>query len=114
MSDSIVVEPSGRIVASDVRWAKSLKERSKGLFAFPLLEPGQALVIEPGTQVHTFRMRYPIDVVFCDGNWVVKHVVKAMVPNRMTRFVMGARRVIELPAGATGDDVSPGVQLRLT
>ena len=113
MSESIVVEPSGRIVADDVRWARTLKERSKGLFAYPPLEPGQALVIEPGTQVHTFRMSYPIDVVFCDKSWVVKHVVTAMAPNRMTRFVLGARRVIELPAGAVARDVSPGTQLRI-
>jgi len=114
MADQIVVESTGRIVAHDVRWARTLAERSKGLIGSPSLGDGQALVIEPGTQVHTFRMSYPIDVVFAGRDWKVRHIVRNMKPRRMTKFVFGSRFVIELASGSLSDDVQRGTQLKLS
>jgi len=114
MADQIVVESSGRIIADDVRWAKTFAERSKGLIGSPPLAAGQALVIEPGTQVHTFRMSYPIDVVFAGRDWRVRHIVRNMRPRRMSKFVFGSRFVIELASGSLPDDVQRGTQLKLS
>jgi hypothetical protein len=113
MADRIVDESSGRIIAHDVRWARTLAERSKGLIGAPPLTAGQALVIEPGTQVHTFRMSYPIDVVFAGRDWKVRHVVRAMPPRRMSKFVFRSRFVIELASGSLPEDVQRGSQLKL-
>ena len=109
-----MVESSGRIIADQVAWARSFRERSKGLIGRPPLRQGEALVIEPGTQIHTWRMTYPIDVVFCDAEWKVRHVVRGMVPRRMTKLVSGSRYVMELPAGAVAEEVERGTQLRVT
>jgi uncharacterized membrane protein (UPF0127 family) len=113
MAEQIVVESSGRIVAHDVRWARTLAERSKGLIGSPPPTAGQALVIEPGKQVHTFRMSYPIDVIFVDRDWKVRHVVRTMARRRMSKFVLGSRFVIEIASGSLSDEVKPGTQLRL-
>lgn len=64
------------------------------------LKPGEGLLLSPCRQVHTFGMSYPIDVVFCDRDWLVVHLVKEMVPGRITRLVRRSRVVVELPAGA--------------
>jgi uncharacterized membrane protein (UPF0127 family) len=48
-------------------------------------------------------MRYPIDVVFCDGSWKVVHVIRELPRRRVSRFVSGTRYVIEAPAGVLGD-----------
>ena len=69
-------------------------------------------MIEPAKQVHTFFMTFSIDVVFCDADWRVRHVVHRMQPFRVTRLVASARRVIELPAGMAAD-VRPGDALRI-
>lgn len=114
MAERIVDESSGRIIADEVSWARSFRERSKGLIGRPPLRAGEALVLEPGIQIHTWRMAYPIDVVFCDKSWVVKHVVRGMVPRRMSRLVFGSRYVIELPEGAVAKDVARGTQLRVS
>lgn len=63
-------------------------------------------------QVHTFGMRYAIDVCFCDREWRVLYVVRSMRPRRVTRWVRGAAFVVEAPEGATasvtlGDQLSP-------
>ena len=108
------MESSGRIIADDVRWAKTLAERSKGLIGSPPLAAGQALVLEPGTQVHTFRMSYPIDVVFVGRDWNVRHIVRNMKPRRMSKFVLGSRFVIELASGSLPDDVQRGTQLKVS
>jgi uncharacterized membrane protein (UPF0127 family) len=57
-------------------------------------------VFERVLQVHTFGMRYSIDVVFCDRKWIVRHVLHELEPSRLTRFVLRSRYAIELPAGA--------------
>jgi len=113
MAEQIVVEASGRIIAHELRWARTLVERSKGLIGSPPLSDGQALVIEPATQVHTFRMSYPIDVVFVGRDWRVRHVVRSMARRRMSKFVLGSRFVIELAPGSIPDEVQRGTQLRL-
>jgi uncharacterized protein len=113
MPEKIVVASSGRIVAHDLRWARSFAERSKGLIGGPPLAEGQALVIEPGIQVHTFRMGFPIDVVFVGRDWRVRHVVRGMKRRRMTKFVLGSRYVIELASGSLPEEVARGTQLEL-
>ena len=75
------------------------------------LAPDEALVIEPARQVHTFGMRYEIDVCFCDREWRVVRVVTPLRRRRMTRWVFGARRAVEMRAGGlaglrAGDQLS--------
>ena len=72
----------------------------------------RALVLDPAKQIHTFGMRYPIDVLFCDAEWVVRFVVSGIAPRRMTRIVWSARYAVELPIGAA-DDVQLGDALRV-
>jgi uncharacterized protein len=113
MPEKIVVASSGRIVAHDLRWARTFSERSNGLVGSPPLAEGQALVIEPATQVHTFRMGFPIDVAFVGRDWKVRHVVRGMRRRRMTKFVWGSRYVIELASGSLPEEVVRGTQLKL-
>jgi len=58
-------------------------------------------------------MRFPIDVVFVDRDWSVLEIRHSMRPWRLTRLILRAKRVIELPAGtaataglAVGDRLS--------
>lgn len=44
-------------------------------------------------------MRYPIDVLFCSKDWVVRRVI-TLEPTRLSRLVPFAAFAVELPAGA--------------
>ena len=80
-------------------------ERMKGLLGRDGLEPGEGLHIDPCSGIHTFFMRFPIDVLFLDGSGKVVRAFEALPPWRMTRMYASARSVVELPAGtlaATG------------
>ena len=57
------------------------------------------MILTPGRQVHTFGMKDPIDVLFCTRDWEVIHVVRGMVPRRVSRLLWKAVNVIELQAG---------------
>ncbi len=57
--------PGGRLVA---RIATRFTARARGLLGGPPLELDEALLIAPCSSIHTFGMRYPIDVVFLDRN----------------------------------------------
>ena len=64
------------------------------------LPEGGGLVIEPCNSVHMFFMRYPLDIVFIDGQGQVVFMYKGIKPWRVGRIVRGAKAAIELPAGA--------------
>ena len=101
MRQKLVLPSRGLVIADRVTVATSARERVRGLLGTAALEAGAALILET-RQVHTFGMRYAIDVVFCSGDGIVLHLVRAMRPDRVSRIVFRARRVIELPAGGAG------------
>ncbi|MFP5299455.1 MAG: DUF192 domain-containing protein [Actinomycetota bacterium] len=100
MPRSLVIERTGEVLCRDLRRASGVRERTKGLIGLDSLEEGVGLVLEPCRQVHTFGMRFPIDVVFVDRGWTVIGSVHRMGPRRLSRIFFRARRAIELPSGA--------------
>ncbi len=108
MSDSVVIAATGEVIAHRVRWARSLRDRLRGLIGVVHMQPGDALIIQPARQVHTFGMKVSIDVVFCDIDGEVRHVVRRMRPGRITRWVASASFAIELAGGSLPAAVEPG------
>jgi uncharacterized membrane protein (UPF0127 family) len=58
---------------------------------------GQGLWIVPCRGVHTFAMRFPIDVVYLDGDKVVIHLEENLKPWRLAPVRLRAASVLELP-----------------
>lgn len=89
---------TGAVVASRVELAVDSESRRRGLLGRDAFEEGSALVIAPCSAVHTFFMRFAIDVVFVARDGRVKKTYAAVPAGRMA-FSAGAFAVIELPAG---------------
>lgn len=103
-------------IATNVRVADSMFTRAKGLLGEKSLPEDETLFIQgsiiPCNSIHTWFMRFPIDVVFVDKSLVVKAVYKNLGPWRMTPPVLGAHSVFEFAAGALSNKtVSIGDQL---
>lgn len=60
-------------------------------------EPRGPLHIPRCRSVHTFGMRYPLDLIWLDGRGAVVRVDYAVAPRRV-RACRRARSVIEIPA----------------
>ena len=105
---------NGEVLAERAEWARGALQRMRGLLYRPPLEPGEALILRPAAQIHTFGMRSAVDVVFCSASWVVLHVVRELRPWRVTRWVRGARYAVEFPAGTVGRELAPGEPLTVT
>ena len=83
----------------EVEVAETFAARAKGLIGRGGLEPGHGLLIPHCNCIHTFFMRFPIDVIFLDGNGAVVKAVRNIPPWRP--FVWGgwrARQVLEIAA----------------
>jgi len=75
-------------------------ERMQGLLGRPALLPGQALLISPCSSVHTFGMRYPLDIVFMSPSHQVLKIVPHLSARRIA-WCWGAKNTVELAAGET-------------
>lgn len=77
--------------------ATSFAQRSRGLLGRDGLDG--ALLLRPATSVHTFGMRFAIDVAFLDRAGRVLRVV-TMPRNRLGRPVLRAKAILEAEAGS--------------
>ena len=73
----------------------------RGLLGRSGLESGEGLLLRPASSVHTFFMRFAIDVVFLGRDGEVLKVAKRVPPWR-TAAARGAKAVVELAAGEAG------------
>jgi uncharacterized membrane protein (UPF0127 family) len=77
--------------------ARTRWERLWGLLGRAVLAPGTGLWL-PGTKaVHTFGMRFAIDVVFVDRHNKITHLIPRMPPFRVSPYVRYAVGALELP-----------------
>ena len=89
----------GTILADKVGVAASRTARAVGLLTRSGLDPGEALWIVPSRGVHTWGMRFTIDVVALDEAGTVIDAVSNLRPWRMRLPRRGTAGVLELPAG---------------
>lgn len=91
--------------------AETSAARSKGLLGRKHLPAGSGIWIVPCESVHTFFMKFPIDLVYIDRHRKVKKVRSSVPPWRLSAC-LSARSIIELPAGTIlHTQTAPGDQL---
>jgi len=98
MGQSVVLAREGDVVCDRCELADGVVTRMRGLLGRAGLPRGHGLLIEPAWSVHTWFMRFPIDVVFLDRELTVLKVRTHMRPWR-TASRFRARSVLELAAG---------------
>jgi len=90
---------NGKQLADNLTAADDLFKRMKGLLGKDKLLAGEGLWIKPCMSIHTFFMKFPIDIVFLDKRNGVMALISSMRRNRLTRLYLKAASVLELPAG---------------
>jgi len=94
-----VTNPSrSTVLATSMELADNGPKRNKGLLGREGLAPGEGLWIVPCESVHTFFMRFPIDLVYLDRNNKVRKLRSSVGPWRLSAC-LSAHSILELPAG---------------
>jgi len=102
-----------QMAVAGTHWSRfrGLMLRDAGQFS-----QGQGLWIVPSRGVHTFAMRFPIDVLYLDENRRVVRVEINLKPWRVAPLSLRTESVLELPGNtlgssgtAVGDEIEIGV-----
>lgn len=94
----VVNRRNGSLLASHAGMANTSELRRTGLLKHESLEEGDGLWIAPCEAVHTFAMKFTIDVLYLDKKKKVVKLRPNMVKSRIS-FCLSAHSVLELPAG---------------
>ena len=107
----VVNQTRGRSLADRADIADTSAKRRTGLLKHERLEPGHGLWIVPCESVHTFFMKFAIDLVYVDKKNRVRKVRNAVPPWRLS-VCLAAHSILELPAGtALQTGTQPGDEL---
>jgi uncharacterized protein len=109
----VAADARGRVLCERCTVADRPHTRLRGLLGRPGLLPGEGLLLRPSPSIHTWFMRFPIDVVFLDAELRVIGVRESVRPWRLAGQ-RRARAALELAAGeAARRGISTGDRIRL-
>lgn len=108
----IVNKSKNTCLATKVSVADTALKRLKGLLGRGDFKYGEALLIKPCNSIHTFFMRFSIDVLFIDRENKVIKILTHLKPFRISGVYFNSSFAIECPAGvlsqsatALGDEI---------
>ncbi|HSH74680.1 MAG TPA: DUF192 domain-containing protein [Longimicrobiales bacterium] len=104
----IVNETRGTLLGRSVRLADTVWARLRGYLFRPPPRAGEGMLLTPCNAIHTWGMRFPLDVIHLDAGGRVLEVSKSLTPWKTSGRVVNGRYVLEVPVGtveATGTAV---------
>jgi len=101
----------GTVLCARLEDAGGLAGQGRGLLGRDGLEPGTGMLFENGRftpfmWMHMFFMRFAIDIVFLGRGDTVITINRRLKPWRVSSVVFGARRALELAAGAADESLT--------
>jgi hypothetical protein len=95
----IINKTKNKTIANAVYFAATPLKRMRGLLGRDSLGALEAMVIKPCNSIHTFFMRFPIDVLFINQESKVVKCIVNMPAFRLSPISLTSQFVIELPVG---------------
>lgn len=103
------------LIAQEAQLAVTMNQRLKGLLGRNSLGLNEALILKPCSSIHTFFMRFSIDVLFLDKDMQVVKIIQDMSPNRLGQIIWRSHMAIELSSGKisqTNTEVGDTIELK--
>jgi uncharacterized membrane protein (UPF0127 family) len=107
----LVSKTTGKTLVARLTIADKFWSRLVGLQFRRALGSDAGLLLVPCNSVHTCFVRFPVDVIFLDGNGSVLAIRRSLRPWRLAWGPRGSRAALEVVAGSA--DLQPGEKLRL-
>ncbi len=96
------------MISNNILVANNIVNRLLGLMFKKELKGADGLLIDPCNSIHTFFMRYSLDVVFISKQNRVIKIIRDLPPWRLTWIYFAAKKTLELPAGSLPKDLKEG------
>ncbi len=90
----------GSVLGEAIEVADTALRRVKGLLGRECLEDGQGLLFKRCSSLHTFFMRFPIDIVFTDRRGKVLKSSPEVKPFKLVAAPFRSHYALELPVGS--------------
>ena len=101
------------VVIEPLHVARRFDERTRGLLDRTALADAEGLWLPRCRLVHTFGMKFPIDLVYLTESGEICKVVEGLRPARLSAC-LGAASVIELKSGAARTlGLTRGIRLQI-
>ena len=104
----IQISYGDKIISKNILIAETLVDRLIGLMFREKLVGSDGLLLNPCRSIHTFFMRYNLDIVFISSNNKVIKIIRDIKPWRMTWIYFRANKTLELPSGKLPMDLKEG------
>ena len=95
----IINKNNNKLLASKVIMADTFMTRLKGLMFKKNLEKDTAMLIHPCNSVHTFFMKFSLDILFISKEYEVIYVIENMLPGKTSPLIRKAMGVLEFTSG---------------
>lgn len=90
---------ASKVLLSHLEVADTMWSRNRGLLGRPSLPADHALLILNCNNIHTFFMRFTIDLIFLNRKMEVTKTVSRVKPGRIVLSMLRSSHVIELSEG---------------
>jgi uncharacterized membrane protein (UPF0127 family) len=105
----VIHKRTGKVIADQGKIARDFKGRSIGLLNRTSLGDNEALLIYPCNSIHTFFMKFPIDVAFLDKQHKVVKIVQDMPAGKLQSCHIIAKSTLEINSGSIArNDIKVG------
>ena len=95
----LIHKSNNHLVADPVIQAQTLGQRVKGLIGYPALKEREAFWISACPSIHTFFMKFPIDVIFTDKKFCVLALFENVPAGKILFGGFRSQNVFEMKAG---------------
>lgn len=108
-----IIKFKDEILCKDLKIADDFLSRLIGLMFKKEMSGFDGLLIKQCNSIHTFFMRYAIDIIFLDKEFKVVKVIENMKPWRATLMYFKASQVLELNSGTLMNKIKKDDQLEI-
>ena len=98
MMPSLIKKDTQQVIARSVYKASNLWEKTKGLLGQEDMPASQAFWLTSCASVHTFFMKFSIDVIFVDKNLKITSIAHSVPPFRIVSGTWKTSSTFELKA----------------
>ncbi len=98
-SVKVINDRTREILFSDVKLADNIWSRFKGLQLQKKLSSQEGLLLRPCSSVHTFFMRFPLDLIHLDKTGRVLSITRQLKPWKIGPVVKSTWQILEVNSG---------------